>query len=557
MKKILVIMVSLAVLGLLLAGCSEIANITAPGVTESEGVATLSREVTYDPDFSGEFEEYILFAGQDIEVGTVKVWNNEENLYVEYMVDEPWCLMETHVHVGATKADFPLTPGGPAPGLFDYSKDHDCVGSYTYYTIPLDDWDNVLIAAHAVVRNTEEYENETLYLTDSGPEGTDLFSVELNNGNADLTFLTKLLTPYFDQVDAIACTPDGSTVYAIDRYSRKLGAYDVSSGIFTDLGLITDYPGYVVSAAFSPDGTLYVYSNDTTGLYSIDTNTKTATSIKDMSLRGITDIVFDSDGTLFLYGQDPGLYKMSSISESATFIEDLQLYLTGLAIRGAGSGALVGSDKENNTIYEIDKSNGSIIKKYPMHLEGLPYEYTFGDMTVGELGEPVYLEETAWADGTRFVDRGNWATYFEYDVKSWVVFDTFDVPATTSSPTSSNKVLAEDAPYKIEAVGTYFFRNEGDSGGYLADAEYADRNDSYGTGWTAGDGSPYSGPYNGLDLCDASNLFLNIDWGELDKDDHTYSIYYTGENSVLRMFIKDNAYGDNSGGLTVNIYEWK
>jgi hypothetical protein len=159
-------------------------------------------------------------------------------------------------------------------------------------------------------------------------------------------------------------------------------------------------------------------------------------------------------------------------------------------------------------------------------------------------------EETAWGDGFDF-DGKNWATYFTYEVQ-WTVIDEFTVPATISTPTTSNVVLELNEEYKIEAKGTYFFRTEGSTQGYIADAEWALRYDAYGTGWTKGDSSPYSSPYNGLDICFDSST--NTDWGDLDLTHHLYSIYYTGTGSTLSLYIKDSHYGDNSGGLTVRIY---
>jgi hypothetical protein len=49
--------------------------------------------------------------------------------------------------------------------------------------------------------------------------------------------------------------------------------------------------------------------------------------------------------------------------------------------------------------------------------------------------------------------------------------------------------------YKIIASGTYnFFRNYGNSQGYLADAEWALRHDAYGEGWVKGDGAFFCVP---------------------------------------------------------------
>ena len=104
-----------------------------------------------------------LYAGQNIDVGEVQIWNDDTNIYVKYIIDAAdWCMTETHVHIGMTEDDFPMTKtGNPQVGHFDYQATHDCVTTYMY-TIPLanlGDWDCdqvVYIATHAVVIQKEE-----------------------------------------------------------------------------------------------------------------------------------------------------------------------------------------------------------------------------------------------------------------------------------------------------------------------------------------------------------------------------------------------------------------
>jgi hypothetical protein len=100
-----------------------------------------------------------LLAGQTTDIGDVLVWNDADTLYVKF-VSTGDCLLETHVHVGTSLADFPLTKkGNPIPGHFDYSDPHGCVSEYTY-PIPLEDeWvpceTDLLIAAHAALGQEE------------------------------------------------------------------------------------------------------------------------------------------------------------------------------------------------------------------------------------------------------------------------------------------------------------------------------------------------------------------------------------------------------------------
>ncbi len=98
-----------------------------------------------------------LIAGRHMTVGTVSIWDDCQNLYVEYNVTEAgWGLEETHLAVASFLWNIPQKNGNPIPGRFPYS--HENLGGVTsdMYTIPLSDinkvfGNNVFIATHAGV----------------------------------------------------------------------------------------------------------------------------------------------------------------------------------------------------------------------------------------------------------------------------------------------------------------------------------------------------------------------------------------------------------------------
>jgi hypothetical protein len=97
-----------------------------------------------------------LIAGQHYEVGTVEVWNDATNLYVTYNVDAGWLLCEAHLAVADKEEDIPQTKkGNPIPGQFQFGGEFDpCLLGSKTFTIPLADLpdvDDFTIAAHAVV----------------------------------------------------------------------------------------------------------------------------------------------------------------------------------------------------------------------------------------------------------------------------------------------------------------------------------------------------------------------------------------------------------------------
>ena len=152
MKKLYYLIVLALILGLVLTGCSLLSNVGQVPTTEQSGITYLTKGIPGDPDV------FPLYAGQHIDVGTVEVWNDTDNLYVKYVVNDPWRLTETHLHIffdDMNYTDVPQKNGNPIPGKFDYKDEHDCVTEYTY-TIPLTlvPEDELFIAAHAVVADT-------------------------------------------------------------------------------------------------------------------------------------------------------------------------------------------------------------------------------------------------------------------------------------------------------------------------------------------------------------------------------------------------------------------
>jgi len=88
------------------------------------------------------------------DIGDVRVWNDGDSLFVEYVVtDEAWCLTQTHLEVSTSLGEIPQKNGNPIPGQFTYGGVHDCIPG-VIYTISMS-WDSgseILIAAHGVAQ---------------------------------------------------------------------------------------------------------------------------------------------------------------------------------------------------------------------------------------------------------------------------------------------------------------------------------------------------------------------------------------------------------------------
>ena len=114
-------------------------------------------------DVCGEATKAILYAGQNINVGCVTVWNDEDNLYVKYETKYCWKIDEIHLYVGDC-GDIPQNNGNPTPGQFPIKDSYRDGTNCATFSIPLSSLcECVCIAAHAVVTNSCTYQEETAW----------------------------------------------------------------------------------------------------------------------------------------------------------------------------------------------------------------------------------------------------------------------------------------------------------------------------------------------------------------------------------------------------------
>jgi predicted ribosomally synthesized peptide with SipW-like signal peptide len=250
-------------------------------------------------------------------------------------------------------------------------------------------------------------------------DSTVLYEVDISGGNGNLTEVFDFTGMDLDDdgvgdynhVVSMAGSTDGDEIYVIDKFTKRLGVYDVAADSFSDVGEISGAPSGSLQAAVSPDGTMYFTVWGETNLWALDTSTANVTdtiSLTDESGDSIevggSDIAFTSEGTLYLIdantpsGTGPILYELEDPStgnaEQVTeFSTDLGM--PGLAVRAAGDENLIASDSKSDQFVEIDPSDGSVVDTYPMKLGGDDFDHVFGDMTVGPLC-PEHCVGLAW-----------------------------------------------------------------------------------------------------------------------------------------------------------------
>jgi len=263
---------------------------------------------------------------------------------------------------------------------------------------------------------------ETLYLTntfvtdDMNQRVTELYLVTIDElagkANADL-----IATIDLEQVDALACSPDDTICYLIDKYDPlwnpdggQYGAYDMLSGDFVLLGNVVDsfgdrVPG-IVQAGYSPgpEGQLYIASQETHYVYTLDVSSGIASPVGMVVVDGTStvvdlegaDLAFASNGDLFIWanwangGDAPaGLYSATLPGGAgdivATYLgtgidgtDPTSHFFTGVAIRNNGLGDFVAVNRFDELHEQAHDGTDTTI--YALELDGAPLGHFSGDM---------------------------------------------------------------------------------------------------------------------------------------------------------------------------------
>jgi hypothetical protein len=82
---------------------------------------------------------------------------------------------------------------------------------------------------------------------------------------------------------------------------------------------------------------------------------------------------------------------------------------------------LIGGEVDYEECIELELEPGNHIIIIAAHASLLNLDEIIGyvedpELEPGELGVPIYQQETGWGDGLEFVDGKNWAMYFEFTV---------------------------------------------------------------------------------------------------------------------------------------------
>jgi len=368
-----------------------------------------------------------LMAGQNIGVGEVLVWNDGDNLYVQYVVDDPWEMTDSHLYVGKTDpASFPSTPG-----QFPYSPDMEKSpsegasyddGTMTY-TIPLDE----IYEYEFVGEGKGKGLNATV---DPGVVAEDLIYVAAHAVVQQTTVITE--APYY--ATAVTSTnqgskKDGSAVDPIRSNPDSVLVYEGSPSAaehFFSLGFGEEFGGEIVVEFGCPihngDGDDLRIIEDTWGSYPSET----------------ADVYASQDDVNWTYlGSADNIGREEGDNQHTFTYFDL-------------------GDLDWATYVKVVDTTDPAL--HNSHADG--YDLN----AVEALQNCIEIqEETAWGDGTQF--GTNWAMYFGYTVQGevpveWPEGGTLSVAFEDLPLGSGNDWDYNDWVADIDTVATFWGTSE-------------------------------------------------------------------------------------------------
>jgi len=347
--------------------------------------------------------EIPLYAGQDMLVGHVSVWNDGDYVYVEYNVtEENWYLSETHLHIAASMEDIPQTQGkgrwnkgggNPIPGHFDYiNESHDlytatytCIINITEENFEL--IEELYVAAHAVVYHVladciDIVSDNTTMVEDGNVDGATYpcYAVEAwepgpnypNDGPDDSGWEANSL--WDQRVDYDFDAVGADWIWESYRVVHPI------TGDIVNFSKTFDIPGmYVISLA----GMMYITCDNGYELYVNDDFVGSAQVSGDWINSDLTQAYVDT--TNWQSTESFDISANLSCGTNKIFIPAVNEELS----IASGDHTMDGT---------LSNNPGALI-----YYASVCYEV-------------VDMEETAWADGEDFPGN-NWATYFTYHIQ--------------------------------------------------------------------------------------------------------------------------------------------
>ena len=368
-----------------------------------------------------------LIAGQHMVVGTVTVENDSEYLCVTYALNDEaladdWLIYETHLAVAKEHGDIPQTGGNrwgtnPIPGQFPYGDDELDGVPYWSICIPLEELDvepcnEVYIAAHAVIMRVEcEILAEAPY---GGSAVVDTFQAWRIDHTPEVPRYVRAQRSNPDNALEVG-VPGQETFYSLGYGGALNNERTAVEAFFGEYFEDRRDPDAISEMEAWVDEDLAAILSDTennAGWIIIEFDPAA------LSVEGEPDIQAVEDTWGLPYPLElAAVFGRADAEDDWTFLF--------LAHNQEPVGSPTYHTYTNGTLGDLDQAVQILVQDVSDPQWFIPYPHSVATLDGYDLNAVVALndheacevfDETAWGEGERFNERGNWGMWFTYHV---------------------------------------------------------------------------------------------------------------------------------------------
>ncbi len=239
------------------------------------------------------------------------------------------------------------------------------------------------------------------YLADS-PQGTsssDIYGVEISDGNANLTFLASV-----DYQAHLGFNEETLELYIVNRNNGAFQTYDLGTSTLSAPTTLSSSLPNVAQAVVSPEGELIIGSETTNDVYVVDVLTGDVSPFPGESLTNINggDFVYGADGTLYYASRNGGGTLVNVLTNAV--VGNMPTNVTGAALTPDGNLLTSSRNFDDLRVYgPTGSATASAI--YPTLLDGEPITVKPTDLASGCTDEEL-IEEGCYGAEMLYYNKG-------------------------------------------------------------------------------------------------------------------------------------------------------
>jgi hypothetical protein len=223
-----------------------------------------------------------------------------------------------------------------------------------------------------------ECDDFSIYFVAHGPgvDGSDIYEVEIEDDQANLTFLNNV-----DFQTHIAFNALDNVLYLVNADGSEFVLYSPLADDFLGSVAIQGDIDQLYAVEYRPsDGKLYVGDDGEDAIYSIDVTSGETEFYANAPVSG-GDLVY-YDGELYLANRSQSTLYQVVEGGDAIALGSIPEEVNGMTPNNNGSNFITSNANLNNFV-EISSQDGSTLGSFPAWIDGEPYTFVNGDLASG------------------------------------------------------------------------------------------------------------------------------------------------------------------------------